>query len=535
MRTTRARRWLPLALVPLSFLAHAPALTAGYVLDDRALLVDNPFLRNLSGLGRLLTSGLFEASADFRVTPYYRPLAGLVTFAAYQLVGASAPLQHALNLALHGLVAALLAAALTAAGVRRGPAFFAGLILLVHPATPEVAAYLAGRHDLLGWSCLLGGALAIARRAGQAPLLVLPAALATAGAALSREAFLTAPLLLLPWALRDRARLRPCLTTTALGGAVGLGLVLALRAVVGVPPPEPGGLGAVAAAIPPVAWRLVRVALLPNDVSVEVSIEPATGADLARAGLLLAGLAGAIAVTAARARPLLPVTLAGAVTILSAAVVHAPTAAQFGFIADRYAYGALIGVLLMATPLLEALWHAAAASPRPWLLQGLVPAFAVAMTPLTWARDAAWRDQESLQLAMVQARPDDPQTELALGVLLHVRGDPLAAEPHCAAYAAAKPASDRADYCRASARMARGDPAGAARLLERYVLARPSLVGPRLLRIRALLATGDLHAIEQLLPELEAATPDAPDLMAARAELARRRRDASAAAGSVPR
>src|SRR5258706_2931665 len=108
-------------------IAHAPSLGNGFVLDDANLLVENPFVRTLSGLRVLLRSELFAASAQPRVVPYYRPLSGLLYWTSYQLLGASAPLQHALNVLLHAAVALLLFESLRAHLVRPKVALRAAL------------------------------------------------------------------------------------------------------------------------------------------------------------------------------------------------------------------------------------------------------------------------------------------------------------------------------------------------------------------------------------------------------------------------
>ena len=57
-------RWHPFALAAAAVVAHAPSLRDGFVLDDRTLLTENPYVRTLSGLGTLVTHELFVASAE---------------------------------------------------------------------------------------------------------------------------------------------------------------------------------------------------------------------------------------------------------------------------------------------------------------------------------------------------------------------------------------------------------------------------------------------------------------------------------------
>src|SRR5437660_79022 len=87
-------RWSILVVPLMAFVAHIPALSGGFVLDDVDLLVENPFVRTLGGLKVLLTSELFMACASPRRLPYWRPLSGALNWVSWQIFAESAPGQH---------------------------------------------------------------------------------------------------------------------------------------------------------------------------------------------------------------------------------------------------------------------------------------------------------------------------------------------------------------------------------------------------------------------------------------------------------
>jgi hypothetical protein len=513
-----------LALAAL--VAHAPALRNGFVLDDNVLLADNPHVRSLAGLRELVSHELFVASAEPRFVPYYRPLSGALNWLSYQLFGASAPLQHALNLLLHAAVTVLLFRVTCAWRVGRAVALAAALLFAVHPATAEVVAYVGGRQDMLGWLLGLIALLLTPRLKCIWCALGLGFAASLLGA-LCHELFigLFLPLALLMGASRAESAKAKALAIAG-GGVLAVAALLGLRRWLGLLPFEAnvnGPLPAVRASVG-VALRLLKDAVAPTDLAVDVSV-PLPSAALSLPLLLgsVVGL-GSWARSLSRRRPdLLGPLLAGfAIAGLSAAL-HAGVVLKYGIISDRYAYALLIGLsvslsvsvetwlspLEASTPLLAAL--------KRWGAFGL----ALAMLPLTWSRDASWFDQKSLQLAMIADRPDDPESWLAEAMLSFATGDLERAYPRCRAYADARPDSDKANLCVGSWLLLHGRSAEAVRYLRPYALARPGLASARRTFLYALLTSGQHEELGRTLRDWSQAFPGSPELVEAQAALDR--------------
>lgn len=516
-----------------ALLGNAVALSAGFVLDDNVLLVENPYVRDASGLGQLLRHELFVATAEPRYVPYYRPLSGFFNWLSYRLVGASAPLQHGLNLLLHAGVVLLVFRALSAFGIRLGIAFGATLLFAVHPATAEVVAYIGGRQDMLGWLLALT-AMTLALRV-QKPWQA--AALAFAASLLGsffHELFLSLSVpigLLIGCSTAPSAKLRAA--SAALGGGLAVAALLSLRHALQLLPFEAnvtGPLATVRAAVG-VLLRLFKDAIAPTDLAVDVTIRlPSVGISV-----LVVLVAGGAAIALVRyvshkQRALLGPALAGSSIIAATCVLHAGVVLKYGIVSDRYAYAMLLGLLLTASSALEAWLPASSgaeassplvASVRRWGVVGL----ALAMVPLTWARDASWTNQKSLQLAMIADRPEDPESWLAEGMLRFTEGDLEHAYPKCAAYAEARPDSDKANLCVGSWLLLQRRAAEAVEYLRPYALARPGLSSARRTLLFALLASQRYDEAERTLKLWSQQFPGASELVEARAALSRARGD----------
>jgi protein O-mannosyl-transferase len=151
---------------------YANSLSIPFVLDDQGTVVQNPDIRQLSDLRRVLVPAANSATAG-------RPLVSL-SFALNYAVGGLAPAgYHALNLVLHvlcallafGLVRRTLAGPPWPANVRAGAlpvAAVSALVWVVHPLTSEVIDYVTQRTEALAALWILA-ALYAARRWHEQP------------------------------------------------------------------------------------------------------------------------------------------------------------------------------------------------------------------------------------------------------------------------------------------------------------------------------------------------------------------------------
>ena len=175
----------PAPMLAVIALAHAPALKAGFVYDDRNDIVLNASAR---------AETFFE-----RLPVMVRPLLKASYALQDALGGMDAAAFHAVNLGLHlattFLLLMLLRRALALTGVDRAVATVAVLLWALHPALTETVSYASGRSMGLSTLLLITALLAAT---GPTPRPIL-AGLCALLAPLARETALVAPLLLLAW------------------------------------------------------------------------------------------------------------------------------------------------------------------------------------------------------------------------------------------------------------------------------------------------------------------------------------------------
>lgn len=161
------RRFLaPILLLAAALLTYAPALRAGFVWDDQALILRDPLIRSWQLIWEGFQHFLFT---DAAASDFYRPLQRLsytLDYAAfflwpggYHLVSI---LWHAVAaIALSYFAGEFLARSGIAPARRWGIAFCAALVWLVHPVQSAAVVYISGRADPLaaafGFSALYLG------------------------------------------------------------------------------------------------------------------------------------------------------------------------------------------------------------------------------------------------------------------------------------------------------------------------------------------------------------------------------------------
>lgn len=135
-----------LALLLLTALAYLPIFSAGFIWDDPDYIVNNANLRTWAGLWRTWTDPLS--------LPQYYPLTYSTFWLEYHLWGLWAPGYHAINLMCHIATALLLRRLLQRWGMTPLVALGAAALWAVHPMTAESVAWITERKNTL--SALLG-------------------------------------------------------------------------------------------------------------------------------------------------------------------------------------------------------------------------------------------------------------------------------------------------------------------------------------------------------------------------------------------
>ncbi len=161
-------------LVSLAFAIYSPTflLDFGYALDDGLVIQENPYTRKgVAGIGDLLSKDAYQwyydqfgGKAELS-GGRYRPLS-IITFALeVELFGLSPRLSHLVNVLLYALTAFLLLYLLHHRWLerKRGIAFMASLLFVIHPIHAEVVANIKSRDEILSLLFLVITAILVSK------------------------------------------------------------------------------------------------------------------------------------------------------------------------------------------------------------------------------------------------------------------------------------------------------------------------------------------------------------------------------------
>jgi tetratricopeptide (TPR) repeat protein len=206
--------WIVVGL--LALLPYLNALPAGFVYDDRLLVIDHPAITEPFDLGSVLTTPFLPGVIDARM---WRPLVTLSYALDHQLAGSATWWPHLVNLLMHLAVTLLLYQTIRVLFRREALALVVGALFAAHPVHTEAVSWVAGRAELMAAGFgLLALLLALSDRAPVRWLTPLAVLLAVG----SKESAAGIPLLLLytSWAWRGRQRRPP-----AILGLLGIGSI----------------------------------------------------------------------------------------------------------------------------------------------------------------------------------------------------------------------------------------------------------------------------------------------------------------------
>jgi tetratricopeptide (TPR) repeat protein len=215
-------------VVAVSIAAYANALRGELLYDDVPDIVRNHLVRDFE-VARILTEPSWATWVGIGYAGY-RPVTTL-TFALNHAVHGLAPVGwHAVNVALHAAVSALLVGLLVRLNVPLAVAALAGVLFAAHPVHTEAVASVVGRADVLAtllaflcWWLLLGAGGAL--RSLAAALLLMLAVLAKESAVALVGVIVVVDLLV--GKMRSRWRTHALLVVAALGALGWRSAVLA--------------------------------------------------------------------------------------------------------------------------------------------------------------------------------------------------------------------------------------------------------------------------------------------------------------------
>ncbi len=429
--------------------AYANSLGNGFAYDDATIVVQNPVVQD----GR--PGEAFGVPYWPRHAPgsgLYRPVT-VATFAVeWPLFGGNPTGFHAVNVALHALVSALVVLVL-ARFVSTGPALLGGLVFAVHPLHAEAVANVVGRGELLAALFSLTAVLVYLAGREWGPegralrlLAIGPLYLLALG---SKEIAVTLPAVLVLLELLRRGSERPVrrvlaewpVFTVLAAALVGYLTIRAsvLGGVLGeLPAPELRDLGGAERVLTALSlWpHYLRLLLFPFDLSVDYSpgvLFPARSItpEVVGGALTLAAF-GVGSFLAWRRSPALAMGfLWFLVTVLPVSHLLFPTGV---LLAERTLYLPSVGVAWLAA----AAWTALASGRRRprlrWAALAGAGAVLAAFLVRTVDRNPTWMSTFTVLQTLVREHPESSLALRTVGASNVRAGDPVAG---LAAYEAA--------------------------------------------------------------------------------------------------
>jgi tetratricopeptide (TPR) repeat protein len=437
---------------------YANSLDAGFTLDNRLLILEDPRVRDArpESLALVFTQDYWWPRA---VSGLYRPLTKLSYFVDFSLLGhADRPAgYHMLNAVLHWGNGVLLYALVLALGGAAVPALVAAALHAAHPIATEAVTNIVGRADLFAGLAVLAATLLHVRPPPAAPWpragRRLAVALVVALGVLAKESAIAVAGVFVAvdaarWWAGPGARRASALARAVSDGVRRDGFVLVLpigmlvwlrhRVYAALPPPEFPFLDNPLVHVDFWTARLTALkvtglylqrwlwpAILSCDYSYDqirlIRWPPAGWPDLTPA-LVLAGLAGlgVVAARAARRDAVLGAfALFAAVTFLPGANLIVPIGT---IMAERLMYLPSMG---LAVCVVAAAYKLGARFPRlARTVPALLAALVLAGAARTVARNRDWRDDVTLWTSAVHASPRSFKTHKSLAHVLVARDGP---------------------------------------------------------------------------------------------------------------
>jgi protein O-mannosyl-transferase len=322
------------ALLAVTALCYASLAAAGFVWDDKPLVLDNTVTHSLANLPAFFTLDLWETAGGVESeSGYYRPLMLLSLALDRALWGLSPAGHHLHSLAWHLLAVGLLSALLREC-VPTIPAMAGATLFALHPVQSEAVAWVAARNDLMVAALVFGAVLALKREK-----LVLGGLLALA-ALLSKESGIFALALLLA-VQRGRASPRQILAL-GLAGLAWFGLRNGVAGIGGASVPGAVELSFLGGLLPDVGAHFGGLLLRGGPLSVGATLEyiDVGGAVIALVWSIGLGLGGLMLW---RGRGLALGGLLFALLALAPAVLAIAVRGQLG---ERYLYMPMAGLAL---------------------------------------------------------------------------------------------------------------------------------------------------------------------------------------------
>lgn len=144
-------------LLLVSFAVYFNALSGGFVYDDEAQIVENPWIRDIRNIPTIFFSSVWSFKAGLNSSNYYRPLMHIVYMFNYHLFGLKPWGFHLVSILFHCVTSVLVFLIIqrllavqraSLSSVHLSPPFIAALLFASHPIHTEAVSWIAGLPDV---------------------------------------------------------------------------------------------------------------------------------------------------------------------------------------------------------------------------------------------------------------------------------------------------------------------------------------------------------------------------------------------------
>jgi protein O-mannosyl-transferase len=400
-----------IAVCVLPLVVFVCDLNVGWVLhDDFDQIVNNPFIRSFSHVGRILTTDVWGATAVQMKSGIYRPVFMLSLLFNQQIFGNNPLFFHLVNNLIHAANAVLLYL-LVRRWLSQFPALFAALLFALHPISVEAVAWVSARPELLvmffSLTYLHFWLLwdSVERNRGKRIAILAGLVLSAILGFCSKEQFLLVPLgaVLLGW----KRKIVPLITVVALM----IGLVVWRQWL----------LQQTAPAFSPIWFSnfgilIARFLTIFFDPSEADLFYPISAAGLLLHLLSLSMIAVWLIYARRRSEILLSAVLFFSPILLLSTVIDLE-----GVIGDRYFYLCLAGFSIWVASILHSVFQF-----RPTWLVVFGTVWLLMLTSITLLRVEDWKSEERLLMKASSHYPSQAQAPFVLARYYLRKGDRLA-------------------------------------------------------------------------------------------------------------
>lgn len=138
-----------LLVAALAILVYLNTLPNAFVIDDRAQILQNGFLRRPDGLKKIFTTNVGAFLGSQNRNNYYRPLMHTAWYFGWRMFRENPAGYRALNILLHAAVSVLVFLCLRRVQPNTTAAWLAALLFAVHPIHVEAVGWISALPDLL--------------------------------------------------------------------------------------------------------------------------------------------------------------------------------------------------------------------------------------------------------------------------------------------------------------------------------------------------------------------------------------------------